>query len=294
MIPIRRLAKLHGIARTRKCALLLQRLQLELAENQSLRPAAFSLADSFASERLAYVRELARFLAEGAESPGELSSAAAAAASAYLAAQTSASDFAAVFRAIDDFRHALMRLSGQAPADWDLMDFRSTSVFPSGAAGREPLFSRQASGRKAYLEDIRSPFNVGSIFRVAEAFGFDELILSPACADPAHPRALRSSMGTTDLVPWRRADLSALSAGGPLFALELGGRPLEEFAFPESGIVVLGSEELGVSAPALERCALGKVSIPMSGAKASLNVAVAFGICAQRWASRPALRPGRG
>ena len=69
----------------------------------------------------------------------------------------------------------------------------------------------------------------------------------------------------------------------PLLGLELGGRSLEDFVFPPSGIVLLGSEELGLSPRARELCTYGIVSIPMSGAKGSLNVAVAFGILMHAW-----------
>jgi len=123
--------------------------------------------------------------------------------------------------------------------------------------------------------------------RAAGAVGREELLLSPVAAAPGHPRAARSSMGAADLVPWRRAGLEALDeSGGKAFALELGGTPLDEFRFPEEGIVVVGSEELGVSAEARAKCGLGLVSIPMRGAKGSLNVGVAFGILLNAWAAQ--------
>jgi TrmH family RNA methyltransferase len=69
-----------------------------------------------------------------------------------------------------------------------------------------------------------------------------------------------------------------------VFALETGGTPLRDFVFPREGIVILGSEELGVSPEALERAEYGRVSIPMTGIKASINVGVAFGILVYAWA----------
>jgi TrmH family RNA methyltransferase len=94
-------------------------------------------------------------------------------------------------------------------------------------------------------------------------------------------------MGAADIVPWRRAgpeELQSLAEDGSIFALELGGTPLRDFRFPKTGIVIVGSEELGVSAGILGLCGLGKVSIPMAGAKASLNAGVAFGILMAAWA----------
>lgn len=127
------------------------------------------------------------------------------------------------------------------------------------------------------------------MLRTADAFGVEEVLLSPESADPGHPRASRSSMGASSLVAWRRtgpeALAEAIAQGLGVFALELGGRPLADFDFPARGIVILGSEELGVSAPslALARASGGVVSIPMAGAKASLNVGVALGILLQAW-----------
>ena len=57
----------------------------------------------------------------------------------------------------------------------------------------------------------------------------------------------------------------------------------KRFQFPEKGICIIGSEELGVSPQAIKRAEYGCVSIPMKGLKASLNVGVAFGILMQKW-----------
>jgi len=163
-------------------------------------------------------------------------------------------------------------------ADWDLMA-------PLGTEGRlapDPAARRRAGGMRAFLEDLRSPFNVGSAFRSADAFGVEELVLSPFCADPLHPRALRSAMGATELVPWRRASLEDLDGLGTVFVLELGGSDVDGFEFPERGVAIVGSEELGASPEALAR-AEARVSIPMYGSKGSLNAGVAFGILLHAW-----------
>ena len=78
-------------------------------------------------------------------------------------------------------------------------------------------------------------------------------------------------------------ELDELPQDLPVFALETGGCDLKDFKFPEKGICIIGSEELGVSPQALERATYGRVSIPMKGLKASLNVGVAFGILMQAW-----------
>ena len=196
-------------------------------------------------------------------------------------------------RALNDIKHILFSVTGRDQADWD---FTCTD-------GRLDMKKRQVfEGMQVYLEDIRSPFNVGAIFRTAESFGVEKIILSPFSADPRHRRAERTAMGCINLIPWERQDLfsapenlpeeimlqNSLQGKLPVFALETGGIPLDEFPFPRRGLLITGSEELGVSPRALAAAdaSLGRVSIPCYGAKASLNVSVAFGIAAQAWADR--------
>ena len=79
--------------------------------------------------------------------------------------------------------------------------------------------------------------------------------------------------------------LDELPRDKPVFVLETGGTDIADFVFPKEGTVIIGSEELGVSPEALARAEYGRVSIPMTGLKASLNVGVAFGILMQAWVS---------
>lgn len=271
MMNVARLKNLHGTARLRKIALMLNQIEHELA---------FKTEQADILHLLKQASLLADFLVLSEETSLELLSAAGQYRS--FAQQTGPADFPMSLRAINNFRHAVMRCAGQAPADWDFHEYQKA---PADTKRDERFYF---PGLKVYLEDIRSPFNVGTIFRTAEALGFQEVILSPDCADPRHPRALRSSMGTIDMISWRRASLSEFSADSEgIFALELGGTPLGTFVFPRSGVLILGSEELGVSSHALSlaRASAGILSIPMKGIKASLNVAVAFGIAASAWAS---------
>lgn len=197
-------------------------------------------------------------------------------------------------RELNALRHALLGELGIPCAEWDLIlqDGRS----PSGKL--DPSARRSFPGMAAYFEDIRSPFNLGSLFRTAEAFGAERVWLSPGCADPAHPRAERSAMGCAAVLPWERlgdGDAEAfLERSEGAFALETGGTPLEDFDFPERGLCLVGSEELGLSPQALAACGGRRVSIPMFGAKASLNVGVAFGVLMNAWAASLARRCAEG
>ncbi len=181
-------------------------------------------------------------------------------------------------------RNTLLELLGTFPAEWDLVIAPHN---PAAAGTQSPDGTVRARdfypGVCVYAEDIRSPFNIGSIFRSAEAMGAEKVLISPHCIDPNQPRAIRSGMGCIETMGWERLSLDELTPDLPVFALETGGTPIEEFKFPEKGICIIGSEELGVSPEALARATYGTVTIPMKGLKASLNVGVAFGILMQKW-----------
>ena len=177
-------------------------------------------------------------------------------------------------------RNHLLAIIGTFPAEWDLVIApHAPPVNADGTTKQRDFFP----GVAVYAEDIRSPFNIGSIFRTAEAMGAEKVYISPCCVDPEQPRAVRSGMGCIETLGWTRASLDELPRNIPVFALETGGTDINEFKFPKQGICIIGSEELGVSPEALKRADYGRVTIPMKGLKASLNVGVAFGILMQKW-----------
>ncbi|MCR4939670.1 MAG: TrmH family RNA methyltransferase [Treponemataceae bacterium] len=199
-------------------------------------------------------------------------------------------------------RNHLLAIIGSFPAEWDLViaphkkqdSLISRSISSTEASSQSTQSPGNSIEERAffpglyvYAEDIRSPFNLGSIFRTAEAFGAEKLYLSPFCTAPEHPRAVRSAMGCDKILPWERDSLDNIIAKLPedtaVFSLETGGTDISEFVFPKKGLVIIGSEELGVSPEALSKSSLGCVTIPMKGIKASLNVGVAFGILMQAW-----------
>ncbi len=176
-------------------------------------------------------------------------------------------------------RNELLSIIGTFPAEWDLIIAPHPAAAQNGEAAKRDFYP----GLEVYAEDIRSPFNLGSIFRTAEGMGAQKLWLSPGCCAPEHPRAVRSAMGCIQTIEWERAPLEALSDSKKIFVLETGGTPIDEFEFPKEGICIIGSEELGASPQALAKANAGRVTIPMKGLKASLNVGVAFGILMQKW-----------
>ncbi len=180
-------------------------------------------------------------------------------------------------RCCNTARNALLAIIGTFPAEWDLV------IAPHAQENVTVQERNFFKGVSVYAEDIRSPFNVGSIFRTAEAMGCESVYISPNCTDPSQSKAIRSGMGCIETLGYTRCSLDELPEDKPIFVLETGGTPIQEFNFPKEGIVIIGSEELGVSPEALRKATYGTVSIPMTGLKASLNVGVAFGILMQAW-----------
>ncbi|MBN2535424.1 MAG: TrmH family RNA methyltransferase [Spirochaetales bacterium] len=183
-----------------------------------------------------------------------------------------------LIRFLNMIRQSLLAYLNIEPAEWDFI-LPDTDTLDPG--------KRMILPAKVYLEDVRSPFNVGSIFRTAESFGISYIYLSENTPGPDHKRVLKTARGCTDVIPWGTASLPDIAQEQGIFALELGGTPIHLFRFPRQGIVLIGSEELGLSPEALElaRKGHGCVSIPLAGAKRSLNVSVAFGILMYAWFS---------
>jgi rRNA methylases len=243
-------------------------------------------ADIFNSQETAFFADAAKTLAEDGLFSADAKKAIIESMGIFQAALTAPiGDLPIFLRALNNVKHILLTETGKDQADWDF----------TGSDGRLDPQKRQIfKGMWVYMEDIRSPFNVGAMFRTAESFGVEKIILSPLCADPRHKRSERTAMGCVDIIPWERQELFPTPKNAPpnnstetlpIFALETGGTPLSEFRFPRHGIMIIGSEELGVSPRALAAAdaSLGRVSIPCYGSKASLNVSVAFGIAIQAW-----------
>jgi len=132
---------------------------------------------------------------------------------------------------------------------------------------------------------IQDPGNLGAILRSAAAFGFQEALLGPGCADPFHPKALRGSMGAAFLLPLRRVETLA-PTGGHWFALDggPGAMPLAEAELSEPLCLWVGNEGhgwQGVPIPA----GVQRLAIPIAGIE-SLNAAVAAGIACYEVARR--------
>ncbi len=138
---------------------------------------------------------------------------------------------------------------------------------------------------RVILEDIRSMSNVGSVFRTADAFRIDELILCGITAVPPHREIQKTALGATESVKWSYKEniVEAINQskkdGFTVLCAEqsIGSISLDKLPFSEKMAIVLGNEVNGVSQSAINQ-SHGVVEIPQEGTKHSLNIAVAAGI----------------
>jgi RNA methyltransferase, TrmH family len=129
------------------------------------------------------------------------------------------------------------------------------------------------------LWHVADPGNIGTLLRAADGLGPAFLALSPGCADPTGPKALRASAGAVFRVPTARFD----DAPGRRIALVAhGGKPLPELDSADSTTFVLGAEREGLPDDVVDMCD-ETATIPLASHADSLNVAIAGSIALYEW-----------
>ena len=135
------------------------------------------------------------------------------------------------------------------------------------------------------LDNVGQPFNVGSIIRSAAAFGVERVWLCGSTAEPGHPSARKTALGTDRLVEFESVPTATAAAdaaradGYRVVAIELASEAVPLHAAPLAGDICLavGNEDHGCSA-ALLAAADVITYIPLPGKVGSLNVAAATAI----------------
>ncbi len=139
----------------------------------------------------------------------------------------------------------------------------------------------------AVLENIRSAYNVGSVFRTADAFLLEAVYITGYTCIPPHKEIRKTALGAEDTVAWKHfrtaadavAELEA--AGFLVYAVEqaAGSIPLQKLDYqPGQKIaLVFGNEVTGVEQSTIGLCR-GCIEIPQLGMKHSLNIATAAGV----------------
>lgn len=139
----------------------------------------------------------------------------------------------------------------------------------------------------AILENIRSAYNVGSVFRTADAFLIDQIILTGYTAHPPHKEIKKTALGAEDSVSWEKFENASLAIdklkkeGYTIYAVEQADESVMlldlNISENEKVAFVFGNEVNGVEEETL-RLVDGIIEIPQFGMKHSLNISVAAGI----------------
>lgn len=137
------------------------------------------------------------------------------------------------------------------------------------------------------LENVRSAYNVGSVFRTADAFLLEAIYLCGYTAFPPHKEIRKTALGAEDTVTWKhfrhiREALDELkSQSYRLFAVEQAENsiPLNRlpFGITDRVAVIFGNEVTGVEQETIAQTE-GCIEVPQLGMKHSLNIAVAAGV----------------
>jgi 23S rRNA (guanosine2251-2'-O)-methyltransferase len=136
-------------------------------------------------------------------------------------------------------------------------------------------------------DNIRSLYNVGSIFRTSDSLGISKIWLCGITGTPEQKGVQKVALGAEQSVPWKQAKsawrvVEKLKKGGfKIVALELtkDSKNIKMFKPEYPLALVVGNEVDGVSPALLKRCD-AVIHIPMRGIKESMNVSVAYGIAA--------------
>ncbi|MBI2022502.1 TrmH family RNA methyltransferase [Candidatus Daviesbacteria bacterium] len=137
------------------------------------------------------------------------------------------------------------------------------------------------------LDNVLDTYNIGSIFRLADAVAAKKIYLCGGTATPPNHRIKKASINTTEWVEWEYAETAVSAISNLKFkiknlsvvAIEQDPRsiPYDKFDYKLPIALVVGHESDGVSKEVLDLCD-GIVELPMFGVNISLNVMVSLGI----------------
>lgn len=138
------------------------------------------------------------------------------------------------------------------------------------------------SGLILALDSVRDPGNLGTILRLCDWFGVNQLLCSNATVDIYNPKVVQATMGSIARVNVNYLDLTTFlqETQLPVFGTFMNGENIYKTSLPKKGIIVMGNEANGISGE-LENFIKNKLTIPRFGnlqKTESLNVATATAI----------------
>ncbi len=129
------------------------------------------------------------------------------------------------------------------------------------------------------LDGIQDPGNLGTIIRISDWFGINQIICSHQTVELYNPKVIQATMGSFLRVKVFYAELKSVleNANVPIFGALLNGQTVYGISKPEEGIILIGNEGQGINKELLPLIT-NPITIPKIGGAESLNAAVATGI----------------
>lgn len=132
------------------------------------------------------------------------------------------------------------------------------------------------------LDSIRDPGNLGTILRLCDWFGIQQVLCSKETVDVYNPKVVQATMGSVARVNINYIDLNTFLATTklPIFGTFMDGSNIYKSELPKQGIIIMGNEANGISTE-LEKLVTSRLTIPRFGnlqKTESLNVATATAI----------------
>lgn len=136
------------------------------------------------------------------------------------------------------------------------------------------------SGYTVVLDGVRDPGNLGTIVRICDWYGINQIVCSPDTTEFYNPKVISASMGSFLRVKFLYLDITEFLNQFhdiPIIGASLEGENIHQFVFPSTGFIIFGNESEGIRNQ-VKGLLTAQVKIPSWGDAESLNVAISAGI----------------
>ena len=136
------------------------------------------------------------------------------------------------------------------------------------------------NGYTVVLDGVRDPGNLGTIVRICDWYGINQIVCSSDTTEFYNPKVISASMGSFHRVKFLYLDIIAFLSQFhdiPIIGASLDGENIHLYVFPSTGFIIFGNESEGIRNQ-VKDILTGQVKIPSWGEADSLNVAISAGI----------------
>jgi TrmH family RNA methyltransferase len=136
------------------------------------------------------------------------------------------------------------------------------------------------SGYTVILDGVRDPGNLGTLVRICDWYGINQIVCSTDTTEFYNPKVISASMGSFHRIKFLYVEITEFLNQFndiPIIGASLEGENIHHYVFPPSGFIIFGNESAGIRNP-VKNILTGQVKIPSWGNAESLNVAISAGI----------------